>query len=238
MAWILRYRTNLRRAVERRKSGPLSVNETARIETITVEELNKAEREILTHVQKESFKAEIPTLKVASNTIERTSAAKPKKSQVNRSSRIFKLDPQLTDGLLRVGGRLEKAPVKLDAKHPIILQASHHVVHLIIGFYHHISGHSGTERVLSMIRERFWIFKGRAAVKRALSGCFGCRKRHAPVGEQPMANVPQDRVTSNKPPFSYVGIDCFGPFLVRRERSQARRYGVIFTCLTLRAIHI
>ena len=53
-----------------------------------------------------------------------------------------------------------------------------------------------------------------------------------------MANLKQDRVTPNKLTFSYVGVDCFGPFLVQRGRSQAKRYGVIFTCLTLRAIHI
>jgi len=138
--------------------------------------MNKVERESLTHVQKESLKEEIATLKVKSVTVERTGTAKSKKSQVKRSRRISKLDPQLTDGLLCVGRRLEKAPVKLDAKHPKILPASHHVVHLIIEFYHHTSGHSRTEHILSMIRERFWIVKGRAAVKRTPCGCFSCRK--------------------------------------------------------------
>ena len=200
--------------------------------------MNKAEREILIHVQKESFQEEIATLKIASLKVGTEGAAKPNKAQVKKSSRIFKLDPQLTDGLLRVGGRLQKSPLQLDAKHPIILPASHHVVRLIISFYHHTSGHSGTEHVLSMIRERFWIVKARAAVKRVLHDCFSCRKRQAPAGEQKMADLPQDRITPDKPPFTYVGVDCFGPFLVRRGRSQAKRYGVIFTCLTVRAIHI
>ena len=53
-----------------------------------------------------------------------------------------------------------------------------------------------------------------------------------------MANLPQDRITPDKPPFTYVGVDCFGPFLVRRGRSKAKRYGVVFTCLTMHAIHI
>ena len=44
VAWILRYRANLRRVVERRKSGPMPLNKAARIEPITVEEMNKAER--------------------------------------------------------------------------------------------------------------------------------------------------------------------------------------------------
>ena len=99
MAWILRYRANLRRVVERRKSGPMPLNKAARIEPITVKEMNKAERELLTHVQNDSFK-------VASVIVERAGAAKPKKPQVKKSTRIFKLDPQLMDGLLRVGGHL------------------------------------------------------------------------------------------------------------------------------------
>lgn len=151
VAWILRYRANLRRAVVCCKSGPMPLNNAARIEPMTVEEMNKAEREILTQVQKESFKKEIATLKVASIKVEREGAAKPKIAQVKKSSRIFKLDPQLTDSLLRGGGRLEKAPFQLDAKHPIILPASHHVVRLIISVYHHTSRHSGMEHVLSMI---------------------------------------------------------------------------------------
>ena len=238
VAWMLRCRRGMRRAANRSRSGLTDIDKATTIEPISVEEMKNAEREIFIHVQKESFKEEIAALKFASAKVERESATKPRKSQVKKSSSIFKLDPQLTDGLLRVGGRLEKAPLQLDAKHSIILPASHHVTRLIIGFYHEASGHSGLEHVLSMTRERFWIIKARAAVKRSLNDCFNCRKRQAPVGEQKMANLPQDRVTPDKPPFSYVGVDCFGPFLVRRGRSQVKRYGVIFTCLTVRAIHI
>ena len=53
-----------------------------------------------------------------------------------------------------------------------------------------------------------------------------------------MADLPHDRVVPGKPPFSSVGIDCFGPFLVKRGRSQEKRYGCIFSCSAVRAIHI
>ncbi|KAK3745211.1 hypothetical protein QZH41_004250 [Actinostola sp. cb2023] len=53
-----------------------------------------------------------------------------------------------------------------------------------------------------------------------------------------MASLPADRITPSKPPFIYVGVDCFGPFEVRRGRTHVKRYGVLFTCLTLRAVHI
>ena len=56
--------------------------------------------------------------------------------------------------------------------------------------------------------------------------------------QQKMASLPLDRVTPSRPPLAYVGVDCFGPFQAKRERRSAKRYGVLLTCLTVRAVHI
>ncbi|KAJ8034438.1 hypothetical protein HOLleu_21279 [Holothuria leucospilota] len=53
-----------------------------------------------------------------------------------------------------------------------------------------------------------------------------------------MADLPTERVEDSTPPCSYVGIDVFGPFYVRLGRSEVKRYGCLFTCLSIRAIHV
>ena len=75
-------------------------------------------------------------------------------------------------------------------------------------------------------------------MRRVLKRCVDCQKRKAPTGEQFMAKLPEDRITPHKPPFTYVGVDVFGPIEVKQGRSRVKRYGCIFTCLTVRVIHI
>jgi len=56
--------------------------------------------------------------------------------------------------------------------------------------------------------------------------------------EQKMSSLPPNRVIVDEPPFTFTGLDCFGPFYVKQGRSQVKRYGLIFTCLNVRAIHL
>lgn len=52
-----------------------------------------------------------------------------------------------------------------------------------------------------------------------------------------MADLPRERMES-APPFTYTGMDCFGPFYVKEGRKELKRYGLLFTCLCSRAVHI
>ena len=53
-----------------------------------------------------------------------------------------------------------------------------------------------------------------------------------------MAALPEDHLTVAQTPFTSAGVDCFGPFQVQHRQILLKRYGVIFTCLTIRAVHI
>lgn len=53
-----------------------------------------------------------------------------------------------------------------------------------------------------------------------------------------MGDLPHARVAHHQRPFTYCGVDLFGPIEVTVGRGRQKRYGVLFTCLTVRAIHV
>jgi hypothetical protein len=52
-----------------------------------------------------------------------------------------------------------------------------------------------------------------------------------------MSDLPFDRVKEIAP-FTYTGIDAFGPWYIKEGRKSIKRYGIIFTCMASRAIHL
>jgi hypothetical protein len=52
-----------------------------------------------------------------------------------------------------------------------------------------------------------------------------------------MSNLPTERVEPSAP-FTYCAVDYFGPFSIKEKRSEIKRYGVLFTCMSSRAVHI
>ena len=52
-----------------------------------------------------------------------------------------------------------------------------------------------------------------------------------------MADLPKDRLEPT-PPFTYCAVDYFGPWYIKKGRSEHKRYGVLFTCMASRAIHL
>ena len=215
MAWILRFIGHCRG--KSKEQGNL-----------TVEEIQQAETALVVHVQKGAFQEEHKRLSQGKG---------PKKG-----SQLQQLCPVLVDGVLRVGGRLSKASIEDTAKHPAILPSMHHLTTLLVRHTHEHSGHTGIDHVLSTLRSKYWIVKGRATVKRVLrspsGGCVLCKRYTAARQNQLMADLPSARVKPVSRPFTEIGIDYFGPLHVKFKRGTAKRWGCLFTCLSSRAVHI
>ena len=92
--------------------------------------------------------------------------------------------------------------------------------------------------MMSYLQEKFWITNVAQIIKSVTSKCVVCRKYRAKVMEQKMADLPKERVNPVDKAFSSCGCDYFGPIEVKRGRSMVKRYGVIFTCLNSRAVHL
>lgn len=193
-------------------------------QALTLDDLLEAEMSIIRYCQKQRFHKEMTAL----------SAGRP----VARDSVVYKLDPRMEDGLLRVGGRLSRAAMPEESKHPLILSKDQHVSTLILRSIHQQLGHSGRNQTLSQLRKRFWITNANSAVRKIIGNCCFCKLYSARVGEQKMADLPKERLLPDLPPFTNVGVDYFGPLEVKRGRSICKRYGVIFTCLSSRAVHL
>ena len=214
-AWILRYKRYL-------YSKHIKIDYELEKGPLSALELQQSSEAIVSYVQRMAFREEFTSLE-----------------RGNRSLRLRSLNPVLIHGSLRVGGRLSNAPIEFEAKHQLILPYDHKLTDLIINHYHTKElAHMGANIVLSAVRKHYWILKGRAAVRRVLSKCFQCRRYRASRGGQLMAQLPKARVTPDKPPFSFVGVDYFGPMQVKEGRRVVKRYGCLFTCMASRAVHI
>jgi len=136
-----------------------------------------------------------------------------------------------------VGGRLKHLDASKYVKNPIIIPHQHGVAWMIIRDVHNVA-HLGVEWTLSMVRKKFWITRSRALIKSIKSQCVVCKRLFGKPQVQKMADLPEERLESGNIPFTKAGVDCFGPFLCKQGRSEVKRYGLLVTCLSIRAIHI
>nr|XP_034339039.1 uncharacterized protein LOC117693077 [Crassostrea gigas] len=185
---------------------------------------------IIRQIQSEVFSTEISCIK--------------HRSSLPKTSRIRNLNPFLDDdGLLRVGGRIHRASIEYKEKHPIIIPGNNHIAVLLIRHYHCEVKHQGRHFTAGALRDAgFWIVGERRLISSLLYKCVIFRKLRGKQEQQLMSDLPEDRVSPN-PPFSSVGIDKFGPWSVvtrktRGGQANSKRWALLFTCLSTRAIHI
>lgn len=135
---------------------------------------------------------------------------------------------------------MNNADLPGSTRNPILLPGKHEFVQLIIKKGHESVKHCGLRDTLTTIRERFWILRGREAVKQVIKKCVIClRINGRPYKSQATLDLPSERV-SEDPPFTHVGLDFAGPLNIVNEHANAssKVYVCLFTCASTRAVHL
>ena len=214
MGWILRFINNAKEVNERKTSGFLKVSE-----------LRKSHNKIMKLSQSECFAEEGKALE--------------RNVQIPQNSKLLHLQPYVdSNGIIRVGGRLKRSNINVEARHQVILHAENWASKALVTQLHRMNIHEGPCSLLATLRERFWIIGANRLVKSVIRTCFECKKRNVKPAVPIMADLPESRTKVGCPVFFYCGIDFFGPLLTKLRRGTQKRWGCIFTCMCTRAIHL
>lgn len=216
ISWILRFVHNrFGKTIERRSNA-----------FPTISELREAEIILIRLAQREIYGKEYKRLNHG--------------KELKSDSTIITLTPFI-DGdakLIRVGERVGYCDFPKNIKHPILLPPNHHITKLIVLREHLFLRHATAERTLVAVHKNYWIPGGRASVNSILKDCFDCKRFRAKPQIPLMSPLPIHRLQDDRPAFSNTGIDYFGPIWTTIGRRREKRWGVIFTCLVSRAVHL
>ncbi|XP_062708042.1 uncharacterized protein LOC115258210 isoform X2 [Aedes albopictus] len=198
------------------------------------EEYQLAENFIWRVAQGEQFPDDVKTL------IKNQDPSISQRRMVEKSSPLYRLSPFLDEhGVIRMEGRTTAADyATFDVRFPIILPKEHIISRKLVERYHQECGHGSREMVVNEVLQRFYIPCLRSLVDRIARDCVWCKVQKAKPAVPRMAPLPISRMAVREHPFSYVGLDYFGPVEVVVGRRREKRWIALFTCMTVRAVHL
>ncbi|XP_011700862.1 PREDICTED: uncharacterized protein LOC105457721 [Wasmannia auropunctata] len=198
-----------------------------RVGPLCAKEIDEAETRILKIVQNAQFPSEIKGLTNENPTIK---------------GKIANLSPFIdSDGLIRVGGRIQKSELAFSRKHPILLPSRHNLTDRIIHETHERHHHAGIQTTLYILRQKYWLIDGRNQVRKIVRACVKCFRFDASAVEYKMGSLPAARVREAVP-FTNTGVDFCGPFFIKekkhRNRARVKVYVCVFVCMAIKAVHL
>lgn len=159
-----------------------------------------------------------------------------------RKNRLISLTPFLdTDGIIRVGGRLDNSLYDYHVKHPILICSKHHITKIIFSKFHIDLLHAGPQSLLTNIRQMYWPLGGRNLSKLTVKKCIKCFKYKCQNVQPIMGQLPTTR-THLEFPFLHCSVDYAGPVFIADRKGRGckliKSYLCIFVCLAVKAVHI
>ena len=130
IALLLCYKRKLLQHITSKEGGKGANTINCNDRLFNLEELKRAEKEVIKSVQQRHFKEEIMAFHNGNS--------------LKSSSKIIKLDPLLDqDGILKVGRRIGICDISDEVQHPILLPKSCKTADVIIGWCHNKVAHAG-----------------------------------------------------------------------------------------------
>ncbi|XP_075258345.1 uncharacterized protein LOC142350383 [Convolutriloba macropyga] len=159
---------------------------------------------------------------------------------IQKRSRLIQLTPPIDkDGIIRSNSRLANAPVSTATKKPIILDSRSRIIRLFLELQHDINGHVGVEQQTHIIQLNYWVIQCKTVMKKISNRCYECRRQRQLNSQPQMSDLPNYRFSVKPVAFKETGVDFFGPFEIYSQINTAMKvYCCLFTCLTIRAVHI
>ncbi|XP_035223057.1 uncharacterized protein LOC118195833 [Stegodyphus dumicola] len=156
----------------------------------------------------------------------------PLKQKTEKDKRLRNLKPFVdSSGLLRVKSRILMRQDFENLRTPVILPPEHPVVSKLIMEKHEQQIHCGTQTLMAMLRENFWILKSRKTIRKVLENCTKCRRFDSRPSTGTIPHLCQkDHVKDSSICFEVTGIDLAGPFVFKKMESKTwNRF--IYMCL-------
>lgn len=192
---------------------------------LTTQELQFAEEIIISFIQSEAFPEEYALLQDG--------------QEVAQTSKLYQFTPFMaSNGVIRMSSRLQNMDLSYSMKNPAILPNKHPLIDTLIQHLHDRNHHQNEAMILEAVREKGWLIHGREAVRRISRKCNTCKILRATPVQPRMGDLPLCRTDNKAYPFEHCGVDCFSQLYVTVGRARVPRYGLIFVCMTTRAIHL
>ncbi|GFS34560.1 integrase catalytic domain-containing protein [Trichonephila inaurata madagascariensis] len=148
-----------------------SLYHNSKREELTVNEIQITEKKLLKLVQQESFDDTVTQNKL-------------------KSLNVFTDN----EGLMRLETKIVRRKDDENFICPIVLPSNHLLMERLIFENHSNSCHSGTQFVLSNLRQQLWTFSGRKTVQRVINQCIHCKIYFSKEIKTVPAPLPEDRV--------------------------------------------
>ena len=245
IAWVIRGIMRLKEKIDARKRPEVMSRlrprnrpprpDITRINALTVEEKERAEILLVKAIQSVHFEKEVTTLLKLG-----VFAPNSMKELKSKTSRLANLSPFLDEhNIMRAAGRHAKADhLPRDFKFSIIMpNANDENIQALIRHTHFANNHCTQVETHYLLKRKWLILGGKTAVFRVLSCCVRCQRTQKSPATPKMGDLPAERLRTT-PPFFSVGIDCLGPLYTRHGRGTQKKWVLMCTCFTTRAVHL